>query len=182
MRDLFELFMVFFRIGGFTFGGGYAMLPIIQEEVVSKRGWATDEEIIDYYAIGQCTPGIIAVNTATFIGYNRRGIIGAIFATLGLVTPSLIIITIIAKFFIHFQDYKIVQHAFAGIQIGVIGLIIGAVTNMFKQSIKDQLGIIIFGLSFLIIGFLNLSPIIVIILAAITGIIKWRNTDIKEIK
>lgn len=182
MKELLELFIVFFRIGGFTFGGGYAMLPIIQEEIVNKKQWSTDEEMIDYYAIGQCTPGIIAVNTATFIGYNRKGIIGAIFATLGLVTPSLVIITVIAKFFIHFQDYKIVQHAFAGVQIAVIGLIISAVSNMFKQSVKDQLGIIIFGLSFLIIGFLKLSPIIVIIIAAIVGIIKWRNTDIKEIK
>src|SRR5699024_8540591 len=115
------------------------MLPIIQEEIVNQRQWATDEEIIDYYAIGQCTPGIIAVNTATFIGYKRKGIIGALVATAGLVMPSLIIITTIAKFFTHFQDYKVVQHAFGGIQIVVIALIINAVVNMYKQSVKDWL-------------------------------------------
>lgn len=182
MKELIQLFTIFFRIGGFTFGGGYAMLPIIQEEIVNKKKWATDEEIIDYYAIGQCTPGIIAVNTATFIGYKKKGIMGAISATLGLVSPSLIIITIIARFFDHFQDYKIVQHAFAGIQIGVIGLIISAVVNMYKQSVKDRLGIILFIIGFVIVGFLELSPVIVIVIAAIIGIIKWRNTDIKEIE
>ena len=96
MKELLELFGVFFRIGAFTFGGGYAMLPIIQREVVEKRGWASDEEVIDYYAIGQSTPGIIAVNTATFIGFKNKGIMGAIFATLGMISPSLVIITIIA--------------------------------------------------------------------------------------
>ncbi|HLS53535.1 MAG TPA: chromate transporter, partial [Tissierellaceae bacterium] len=94
MQELIQLFIVFFRMGAFTFGGGYAMLPIIQEEIVDKRGWATNEEVIDYYAIGQCTPGIIAVNTATFVGYKRKGIMGGVFATLGLVSPSIIIITI----------------------------------------------------------------------------------------
>ena len=98
MRELLELFFIFFRIGGFTFGGGYAMLPAIQMELVEKRKWATNEEIIDYYAISQCTPGIIAVNTATFIGYKRKGVIGGIVATLGMVAPSLTIITIIASF------------------------------------------------------------------------------------
>lgn len=180
MKDLIELFKIFFRIGGFTFGGGYAMLPIIQEEIVNQRQWATDEEIIDYYAIGQCTPGIIAVNTATFIGYKRKGIIGALVATAGLVMPSLIIITTIAKFFTHFQDYKVVQHAFGGIQIVVIALIVNAVINMYKQSVKDWLGIILFVISFLIIAFLDLSPIVVIIMSAIVGILRWRNLDIKE--
>lgn len=179
MEELVELFKIFFKIGGFTFGGGYAMLPIIQEEIVNKRNWATDEEIIDYYAIGQCTPGIIAVNTATFIGYNRKGIIGAIIATMGLVTPSLIIITLIARFFIHFQHYKIVQHGFAGIQVAVIALIISAVANMYKQSVKDWLGIILFMLSFLMTIFLKLSPISIILISAIVGIRRWRNIDIK---
>ncbi|HLR20648.1 MAG TPA: chromate transporter [Tissierellaceae bacterium] len=180
MKELIELFNTFFKIGGFTFGGGYAMLPIIQEEIVNKKQWATDEEIIDYYAIGQSTPGIIAVNTATFIGYNRKGILGAIFATLGLVAPSLVIITTIAKFFTHFQDYKMVQHAFAGVEVAVIALIVSTVFNMYKQSVKDGLGIILFISSFLIIAFLNLSPIIVILIAATVGIIKWRSIDIKE--
>lgn len=182
MKELIELFKVFFRIGGFTFGGGYAMLPIIQEEIVKQRKWASDEEIIDYYAIGQCTPGIIAVNTATFIGYNRKGIIGAIAATMGVVMPSLIIITIIARFFIHFQDYEIVKTAFSGIQIVVIALIGTTVLNLSKQSVKDRLGLVIFILSFLISILFKLSPIVVIILSALAGIFRWRDLEIGEDK
>ncbi|OLS02089.1 chromate transporter [Tissierella creatinophila] len=182
MKELLEMFWVFFRMGAFTFGGGYAMLPIIQEEIVYKRNWATDNEVIDYYAIGQCTPGIIAINTATFIGYKRKGIIGAIVATLGLVTPSIIIISIIAKFFKQFQEYKVVQHAFNGIQVVVVALITVTVVNMFKQSVKDNYGIILFLLAFIIIGFLKLSPIIVVVSSAIVGILRFRNREIEREK
>ena len=136
LKELWNIFIIFFRMGAFTFGGGYAMLPIIQKEIVEKRNWASDEEIIDYYAIGQCTPGIIAVNTASFIGYKRKGIIGAIVATIGLVTPSLILISIIAKFFKEFQDIRSVQYAFNGIQVVVVALIAVTVKNMFKQSVR----------------------------------------------
>lgn len=180
MKDLFELFAIFCRIGGFTFGGGYAMLPIIQKEIVEKRNWATDEEIMDYYAIGQCTPGIIAINTATFIGYNRKGISGAIAATTGMVFPSLIIIITIARFFQHFQDYSIIQNAFGGIRVVVVALIVNTVINMYKQSVKDWIGIIIFLFAFLAIGFMNTSPILVIIVSALIGIIKCGNFDFKE--
>jgi chromate transporter len=169
MKELMELFLTFCRIGGFTFGGGYAMLPIIQKEIVEKRGWATDDEVIDYYAIGQCTPGIIAVNTATFIGYKRRGIIGAIFATLGMVFPSLVIITTIAMFFEHFQDYPIVQNALGGIRVAVVALITSTIIKMWKQSIKNWVGIALFAFSFLVISLTNISPVIVIIIAGIVG-------------
>lgn len=170
MKELWELFFVFCRIGGFTFGGGYAMLPIIQKEIVEKRNWATDEEVIDYYAIGQCTPGIIAVNTATFIGYKNKGILGAIFATLGMVFPSLVIITIIASSFKHFQDNIIVQQAFAGIRVAVVVLVINAVIRMWKSSVKDWVGIVIFTLTFLIIAFTKVSPVPVILTSAALGI------------
>ena len=180
IKELFELFIIFCRIGGFTFGGGYAMLPIIQKEIVEKRNWATDEEVIDYYAIGQCTPGIIAINTATFIGYNRKGIPGAISATTGMVFPSIIIITTIAKFFQHFQDYEIVQNAFGGIRVVVVALIVTTVMNMYKKSVKDYTGTIIFLLAFIAIGFLKISPILIIILSALIGIIKCRNITFKE--
>lgn len=179
MKELIDLFTVFFKMGAFTFGGGYAMLPIIQEEIVDKRQWATNEEVIDYYAIGQCTPGIIAVNTATFIGYKRKGILGGTIATLGLVSPSVLIITLIARFFKHFQDYVLVQHAFAGIQAAVVALIVSAVMKMYKQSVNDGLGIFLFGISFFTIAFFNLSPIIVIILAALVGIIRSRKMNIR---
>ena len=180
MKELLSIFMIFFRMGAFTFGGGYAMLPIIQEEIVHKRQWATDEEIIDYYAIGQCTPGIIAINTATFIGYKRKGIAGAIAATIGLVSPSLVIISIIAKFFKEFQNLEIVQHAFNGIQVVVVALIAITVANMFKQSVKDNYGRILFAAAFIIIGVLKLSPIIVVVGSSLFGILRFRNKELEE--
>lgn len=180
LKELWNIFIIFFRMGAFTFGGGYAMLPIIQKEIVEKRNWASDEEIIDYYAIGQCTPGIIAVNTASFIGYKRKGIIGAIVATIGLVTPSLILISIISKFFKEFQDIRSVQYAFNGIQVVVVALIAVTVKNMFKQSVKDNYGIILFILAFIIIAFLKLSPIIVVVSSALVGVVKFRKRDLGE--
>ncbi|HZJ83424.1 MAG TPA: chromate transporter [Clostridia bacterium] len=170
MKQLWDLFLIFSRIGAFTFGGGYAMLPIIQKEIVEKRKWATDEEVIDYYAIGQCTPGIIAINTATFIGYEQKGILGAIFASLGMVFPSLVIITIIASSFIHFQDNQIVQYAFAGVRVAVVVLVINAVIKMWKTSVKDWVGIVIFIATFLIIASTNISPVFVIVISAAIGI------------
>lgn len=175
MKELFDLFMIFFKMGSFTFGGGYAMLPIIQEEIVNKRNWATDEEILDYYAIGQSTPGIIAVNTATFIGYNQRGLIGGIVATLGIVSPSIVIITIIAMFFKNFQDYVLVQHALGGIRVVVAALILNAVLKMYKDSVKDWVGIVLFIVSFLLLVFLDITPIIVIVISAIAGIIRFKS-------
>lgn len=171
VRQLLELFIVFAKIGSFTFGGGYAMLPIIQEEIVDKRGWASEEEVIDYYAIGQCTPGIISVNTATFIGYKLRGIAGALFATLGIISPSIVIITTIATFFTHFQDYKVVQHAFGGIRVAVVALILNAIAQMWGKSVKDYVGVIIFIVAFVTVAFMNVSPIIIIVISAIAGIV-----------
>ena len=171
MKDLWNLFITFSRIGLFTFGGGYAMLPMLQKEVVEKAGWATESEIMDYFAVGQCTPGVIAVNTATFIGYKNRGIIGAIFATLGLVFPSLIIIMILASFLQSFSTLPLVQSAFAGIRIAVIALIIDTVIKLFKSSIKDILGIIICLLAFILSAFLNISPVYIVISAALLGLI-----------
>ena len=137
MKELWELFIVFAKIGGFTFGGGYAMLPILQREVVENRNWATSEELMDYYAIGQCTPGIIAVNTATFIGYKRKGIIGGIVATIGCVFPSLVIIMIIAAFINSFTHIVWVQHALAGIRVCVCVLVLDAVIKLAKKSLID---------------------------------------------
>lgn len=171
MKELWELFLTFSRMGAFTFGGGYAMLPIIQKEIVEKRSWATDEEVIDYYAIGQCTPGIIAINVSTFIGYRRRSVPGALAATLGMVFPSLVIITTIATFFQHFQDYVVVQHAFSGIRIVVVALIVHTIMKMWKQSVKNWVGIGLFALSFIVIAFTKISPIYVIVFSAIMGIL-----------
>lgn len=171
MKTLIDLFFTFYRIGGLTFGGGYAMLPIIQKEIVEEKKWATEEEVLDYYAVGQCTPGIIAVNTATFIGYKVHGIIGAIVATLGVVFPSLIIITIIAALLKNFANYSIVQHAFSGIRVVVIALIVSAILKLAKTSIKNSTTLIIAIIAFILVAFVNLSPIYIVIAAACIGLI-----------
>ncbi len=173
MKLYLELFWSFFQIGALTFGGGYAMLPMIQKEIVEKHHWATDDEIIDYFAIGQLTPGVIAVNTATFVGYKTKGILGGIFATLGVVTPSVIIITVIAAFLKNFMDYEIVQHAFGGIRVAVCVLISIAIMKLAKKNIKNNTGIIIALLVFLLVTFTNISSVYVIIGAIIFGLL-WK--------
>lgn len=175
MKLLWELFSAFFRIGAFTFGGGYAMLSLIQKEVVETKKWATDEEVLDYYAVAQCTPGVIAVNTATFVGYKQKGIFGAIAATFGVVLPSLIIITIIATALQNFMQYKIVQHIFAGIRVAVAVLIINAVITMGKKAIVDRLcaALAVFAFAVSVI-FPSVSPVFIVLAAALTGIVTMK--------
>jgi len=171
MKELWDLFKIFFRVGAFTFGGGYSMLPILQKEVVENKKWCSYEEIIDYYAIGQSTPGIIAVNTAIFIGYKLKGVIGGIIAALGIVFPSLIIITIIAEFFGRIQDNEIVNSAFGGIRAAVPALILSAVLKMWGKSVVDKFTIIIFIVAFILAAFTGISPILIVAVSAIIGII-----------
>ncbi len=171
MKIIFDLFYIFARIGGFTFGGGYAMLPMLQKEVVEKRKWATQEELMDYYAIGQCTPGIIAVNTATFIGYKTKGIAGAISATLGVITPSIIIVGIIAAFISGFQEIEIVQHAFSGIRAAVVALIASSVIKLSKKSVVDIITFIIFLIVAVLSFVTDISPVVFIISAAAASFI-----------
>jgi len=147
------------------------MLPMLQKEVVENHKWATEQELLDYYAVGQATPGIIAVNTATFVGYKQSGVIGAVFATCGVVFPSLVIIMTIAGLIDNFSSLDIVQHAFSGIRIAVGVLILNALTKLVKGSVKDILGIILFIATFVASSFLNISVVYIIILAALTGII-----------
>ena len=170
-NEYIDLFLTFARIGGLTFGGGYAMLPILQREVVEKRGWATENELSDYYAIGQCTPGIIAVNVATFIGNKRKGVLGGIIATFGVVFPSLVIITLIAAFLQNFADLEIVKHAFAGVRVGVCVLVFNAVVKLWKKAVIDIPTGIIFALVLLVAVFLDVSPVILVVAAGIAGII-----------
>ena len=179
MKELFDLFITFARIGGLTFGGGYAMLPILQREVVEKNKWATDEELMDYYAIGQCTPGVIAVNTATFIGQKNKGIMGGVMATLGVVTPSLIIITLIAAFISNFSDLAVVKNAFAGVRVCVCVLIFNAVVKLWKSSVVDKATLVIFIGVFLGSVFTDLSPIIFVLITAIAGIL-IKNWEVKH--
>lgn len=180
MKELFTLFVTFAKIGGLTFGGGYAMLPMLQKEVVEKYGWATEEELMDYYAIGQCTPGIIAVNTATFIGFKRKGIIGGLFATLGVVFPSLIIITIIAAFIRNFAELESVSHALNGIKVCVCALILDAVIKLGKKSIVDKYCVGIFLLVFFVSLLTDISTILLIIASGLLGFIISRIQRRKE--
>lgn len=170
MNAYLDLFLTFAKIGVVTFGGGVAMLPILQREVVENKHWATDEELMDYYAIGQCTPGIIAVNTATFIGKKQKGIAGGIFATIGVVFPSVIIITILSMLIQNYSDIEIVQHAFAGIRVCVCVLIFNSVLKLSKKSLIDTPAVIIFAVVLLGSVLLNISPVVFVILAAIAGI------------
>ncbi|GAA3011742.1 chromate transporter [Tetragenococcus solitarius] len=170
MNIFVDLFFTFSRIGALTFGGGYAMLPILQREVVKNKKWATDEELVDYFAIGQTTPGIIAINTATFIGQKQRGAIGGIVAPLGFVFPSYIIITLISMFMRNFSELPIIQNAFAGIRVSVYILILNAVLNLWKNSVVDKVGILIFALVFTFSVFTSLSPVLFIILAGVIGV------------
>ena len=171
LKELLSLFLTFAKVGVMTFGGGYAMLPILQREVVENKGWATDEELTDYFAIGQCTPGVIAVNTATFIGQKRRGIIGGIAATLGVVFPSLIIIAALAGVIDAFSHLAWVQHAFAGIRVCVCVLIFNAVLKLWKGAVKDVWGLVIFLVILALSVFTKLSPIIYVLAAAVAGLL-----------
>lgn len=171
MNKYLDLFLTFARIGGLTFGGGYAMLPMLQKEVVEKRGWATEEELMDYYAIGQCTPGIIAVNTATFVGQATAGALGGIVATLGVVFPSLIIISVIAAFIQNFADLAVVQNAFAGIRVCVCVLIFNAVLKLWKKSVIDKPTTAIFLAVTIGSIVFDISPIIFVIVAGALGIL-----------
>ncbi len=179
MKELFDLFFTFMKIGAVSFGGGYAMLPILTREFADKRGWVTDTELNDYFAIGQVTPGIIAVNVATFIGNKRKGIIGGIVATVGLVVVPVIIITLIAALLTNFADIGVVKHAFAGIRVCVCVLILSAILRLWKKSVPDIPALIICVLLFALSAFGEhipvvgkfISPVWLVLIAAVAGII-----------
>ena len=171
MNNLVDLFVTFAKVGVMTFGGGYAMLPILQREVVDSKGWATEEELMDYFAIGQCTPGIIAVNTATFIGQKQRGTLGGILSTLGVVFPSLVIISLLAGVITVFSHLAWVQHAFGGIRVCVCILILNAVIKLLKKAVLDVPTAVIFLAVALGSYFTPLSPVIFVLLAAVAGIV-----------
>ena len=169
-----ELYISFFKIGGLTFGGGLAMLPMLTRETVTKHGWTTEEKLLDIYAIGQCTPGIIAVNTATYIGYQQAGFFGSLSATLGVISPSVIIICLIASILQNFIGLPVVMHALAGIRIVVCALMMNTVITMTKKGVIDKLGAVIFLTAFILACFTPIPTAIVVILAALTGIIAKR--------
>ena len=167
---LWELFISFAKVGVMTFGGGYAMIPILEREIVDKHSWATSEELMDYYAVGQCTPGVIAVNTATFIGQKQRGVLGGVVATAGIIFPSLVIITLIAGVLSNFADIPAVKSAFAAIRVCVCVLIFNAVLKLWKGAVKDKAALVLFLLVFGLSVFLDISPVIFVVACAAAGI------------
>ena len=186
MNIYLDLFLTFAKVGVCTFGGGYAMLPILQREVVEKKGWATEEELTDYFAIGQCTPGVIAVNTATFIGQKLKGVSAGILATLGVVFPSLVIIMILAAFIQNFAHLPVVIHAFAGVRACICALILSSVIKLGKSALKNLSAVVIYVVILALAvlgnfvtfpatvwgGLLNflLSPVALVVIAGVAGL------------
>ncbi len=169
MKTLLKLFFAFAKIGAVTFGGGYAMLPILQRDIVEKHSWATEDELMDYFAIGQCTPGVIAVNTATFIGKKQKGILGGIFATLGVVFPSVVIVSIIAAFISNFAEISYVQHALAGIRVCVCVLIFNSVLKLSKSALVDKWSVLIFAVVLILSLLFNVSSAYLVLGAGFAG-------------
>lgn len=174
MNEYLQLASSFMKMGAVLFGGGYAMLPMLTREIIEKRGWATEEEILDYFAIAQCTPGIIAVNTATFIGNKRKGVAGAAVATLSLLVVPIIIILVIAAILRNFWSSPYVAHAFNGIRIAVTALIVNSVIKLIKSNIKSRQGIALAAVGFITVAFLKWTPIVATLFAAFCGILMGR--------
>lgn len=171
VKKLWELYGAFFRVGAITFGGGYAMLPIMQREIVERKKWATEEELADYYAIGQCTPGAIAVNVATFIGRKYAGIAGGVVATLGVVSPSVVIICVIAALIHNFAEISWVQDAMGGIRVCVCVFIFNAVVRLIKSAVTDKVTLGLYLVLFGAAVFFDFSPIYSVVLAGILGVV-----------
>ena len=171
---LLSLFLSFARVGVLTFGGGYAMIPILEREIVDRQGWASSEELMDYYAVGQCTPGVIAVNTATFIGYKVAGPAGGVAATLGVVFPSVVIICLIAGILTNFADIPAVKSAFTAIRVCVCVLIFNAVVKLLKGAVKDKAGLVLFLIVFVLSLFFDISPVVFVLFCAAAGLVLTR--------
>ncbi|MBE6767104.1 MAG: chromate transporter [Ruminococcaceae bacterium] len=182
LRLMLELFISFFKIGAFTFGGGYAMIPLIQHEMVEKKGWISDDDILEIIAIAESTPGPIAINMATFVGTRTCGFFGAFCATFGVVLPSFIVISVVARLLREFSDIKAVQYAFNGIRAGVLALLLKALYTMYKKVKKDVFGYVVMLAAFLVASFTDISVLIVIICCAICGIVSSLIISRKEHK
>jgi chromate transporter len=169
MKEYLDLALTFVRIGCMTFGGGYAMIPVLEREIIGRKGWITMNEVMDYYTIAQVTPGVIAINTATFIGCKRKGPLGGIIATLSFLAPGVFLMIIVSIFIRRFAEYPIVRHAFAGIRVGVGALIVDTVLKLLKSSLRDRWSVVLFVLGFGLSSVLSASPVLVIAGAGTAG-------------
>lgn len=181
IKEFFEIFFAFAKVGVMTFGGGYSMLPILQKEIIDNKGWIEPEELMDYFAIGQCLPGLIAVNTALFAGHRHRGDKGAIAAALGVSFPSIVIIVILANLITSFSDIAWVQHAFAGIRVCVCIQIFNAVFKLFKSALIDKLTVCIFAAVFVLSILLDISTVWYVIGASLFVVILNAAGVLKEV-
>ena len=173
MNIFLELLISFVKIGFLTIGGGYVMLPMMQSELIEKKRWITEEELLDYYAVGQSTPGIIAVNVATFVGYKKAGVTGGIVATLGIISPSLIIITALAGVIQSIDQYPNVQKAMSGINVAVCALITDATLNFIKKGVKNFVTLLVLLTSFLLIYYVKVPSYLIVLGAAFLGTITY---------
>ena len=171
MKKLWQIFVTFFKIGAFTFGGGYAMIPLIQREAVDHRKWVTEDDILDIVAIAESTPGPIAINSATFVGYRAAGVLGSAAATFGVVLPSFVIILALSFVLQQFQEVRAVQYAFRGIQAGVLALLFKALWTMYKKAPKGWAAYVVMAGSFLATAVLNINVLFVIIGCAVFGLV-----------
>lgn len=174
MKELWDIFFCFFKIGALMFGGGYSMLPLLNRELVDRRAWTSEEELLDYFTIAQCTPGIISINTATFIGHKRRGLIGSAVATLGVITAPVITVLVIVAVLMRFWSLPAVQAAFRGVRVATAALIAAAVVRLVRAGVKDWLGVTLCVLAFLAVAIFGRSPVLVILCAAAVGFVAGR--------
>lgn len=170
-EKVFPLFLTFLKIGTFTFGGGYAMIPIIHREIAERRKWLTDEDILDIIAVSESTPGPIAINSATFVGYKIAGFWGAFFSTFAVVLPSFLIIGLLSFFLNEFAEVKAVQYAFFGIRAAVLALLLRALFLMYQKCPKNAVSYVIMALSFILAAIFNINILIIIVICALSGLI-----------
>lgn len=169
LKQFLELYFAFVKIGAFTFGGGLAMMPIMQRELIEKRGWVSEEELVDYFAIGQSTPGIIAVNVATFIGYKKLGWLGGVIGTLGVVTPSWVIIMLLAGAISSVDKYPLAQRALRGINVAVAALLTSVIVKFTKKTIKNFWNALFMLAAFILIYFFKVQSVFIILASLVTG-------------
>lgn len=186
LMQILDLYLVFFKIGSFTIGGGLAMMPMMQKELIQKRKWITDEELLDYYAVGQSTPGIVAVNVSTFVGYKQFGILGGVIATLGMVTTSLLIIMILAGLINSIDEYPLVKKALAGINVSVAALLTSVIVKFAQKTIKKFIHLIMMLISFVLVYFFKVHSVwiilVTIFIAVIYNIIKLKKENSGALK
>ncbi|MCL1812456.1 MAG: chromate transporter [Treponema sp.] len=180
MKEYLDLFWTFIRIGAVTFGGGYAMVPVLERELIRGKGWITMDDVLDYYTIAQVTPGLIAINVSTFVGYKRKGLPGGIAATIGFIIPGVTLMTIISVFISRFAEFETVQHVFAGIRVAVGALILNTIFRMIKGFFKDIKSVAIFAVAFALSALMGQSPVYIILGAGFLGWLLYMPKNHKE--